>query len=370
MDEKSREMIRTVKSRIIACLDERQRLGTKEAGVTSPSKYWSDFCSFFDYMLWIPEESFSKLRLHTYHLTGDNYQTYYFKIGAELFKATRQELIKDVPSDYVLYEPEGGIGFLCGNGKLVSHDILRYQQVVNTLYRYGVISPVAKASEQRKLVLEIGGGYGGLAHHLLNICRNATYIIVDLPETLLFSASYLSLLNPQKMIYIYEGRDFPEFMRSGAIMSYDFVLLPNYKLDSLAHLRFDLVINVASLQEMRTSQAEEYLNFIRETCRGIFYSWNQDHQPRNKELSDLSDLLRERFELTEVLDWRTIKPCERMTTRRKLKLKLREMLKRMAILISLLDKPEDTGPDLPYKEYICKPLPLSKNADGKQERLE
>ncbi len=43
-----------------------------------PSQYWSDFCSAFDYMLELPEESFAKLRLHADHLTGDNYQTYYF----------------------------------------------------------------------------------------------------------------------------------------------------------------------------------------------------------------------------------------------------------------------------------------------------
>jgi hypothetical protein len=142
VDEKSREMIRTIKAKVIAMLEERQRLQTEETEVVSPSKIWSDSCSFFDYVLWLPEESFSKLRLHTYHLTGDNYQTYWLKRGVESFRDVWEELIEGIPWHYVLYEPQGGIGFPAGNGKSVSHDILRFQKVVNTLYRHGIISSI------------------------------------------------------------------------------------------------------------------------------------------------------------------------------------------------------------------------------------
>jgi len=141
MDENACEMIRNIKSRIIDMLEERQRLQNKELSVASPSKYWSDFCSFFDYMLWLPEESFSKIRLHTYHLTADNYQTYYFNVEASYFVSNWEELTKNIPSLYKIYEPEGGIGFSLGNGKVVSHDILRFQYIVLKLYiTIGIIS--------------------------------------------------------------------------------------------------------------------------------------------------------------------------------------------------------------------------------------
>jgi len=61
-------------------------------------------------MLWLLEECFSKLRLHTYHLTGDNYQTYYFGTPDSL-RPLWEECVKDIPSEYVLSEPAGGIGF-------------------------------------------------------------------------------------------------------------------------------------------------------------------------------------------------------------------------------------------------------------------
>jgi len=369
MEKRNHAKIRSIKSKVITMLRERQSLENNEMPIAAPSTYWSNICSHFDYMLGLSEESFAKLRLHTYHLTGDNYQSYYFGDPERFLKSSRLDVLtKDIPSTYILNEPEGGIGFRYDDGRFLSRDIVRYQRTVSTFYRYGILSDLLNASK-RCYVLDIGGGYGGLAHHLSNICRNATYILVDLPETLLFSASYLSLLNPQKKIYIYEPSDFPKIMRPGAVESYDFVLLPNYRLQSLTNLHFDLIINVASLQEMTTGQVEMTLDFIRDTCRGTFYSWNRDHQPRNKELSNLSELLRQRFDLIEVLDWEVNKTEKEIEAREKLKSKLREILKSIAILVGLLSRPEKASSthtpvsDLPYREYICKPLPPSHNSE-------
>ena len=351
MDENARDMIRDIKRKVVAMLQERQRLQSESIDLASPSKLWSEACCFFDYMLGLPEESFSKLRLHTYHFTGDNYQIYYFDTGAyaETLQAIRRPLIAGIPCEYVLYEPEGGIGFPCGNGKIVSQDILRFQQVVSTLYRYGIISSIANVGMQRKLVLDIGSGYGGLAYHLSNILGNVTCILVDLPETLLFAASYLSLLNPHKRTYVYSPSDFAESVRPDVITSFDFVLVPNYKLDELRHLRFDIEVNVASLQEMRTDQVNRYLDFIAQTCRGVFYSLNQDRHPKNAELGNLSEMLRARFELTEV-------PPGWPTRKGKMKLRLRQVLKSLAILTGLWDLPKGARAAPPYREYICKPL--------------
>jgi hypothetical protein len=356
MEESTRAQIRNIKSKVIAMLKERKYNETGEVSIASPSKYWSDFCSYFDYMLGLPEECFSKLRIHTYHLTADNYQIYYFGGQKQFMRASRLELLtENIPSEYILNEPEGGIGFHLDDKRFVSWDIVRYQRVVSTLYRHGVLSELC--AKDKNWVLEIGAGYGGLAYHLSRILKNATYIIVDLPETLLFSAAFLSLHNQR--FYMYDKNDFQDMMNSGAIYSYPFILLPNYKLDSLKELRFDLVVNVASLQEMRTDQAQVYLDFIRETCKGVFYSCNQDHQPRNSELVSLSDLLRERFDVLEVVDLIDAEN-RKLGTGKKIKLRVRNILVSLATVTGLLDKPVtpsgDDIPDLPDREYLCKPL--------------
>ena len=55
-----------------------ERTNGASAQVIAPSSYWSDFCTQFEYMLELATREFARLRNHTYHLTSDNYQTYYF----------------------------------------------------------------------------------------------------------------------------------------------------------------------------------------------------------------------------------------------------------------------------------------------------
>ncbi|HSB02853.1 MAG TPA: putative sugar O-methyltransferase [Anaerolineales bacterium] len=369
MEELDRMKIRDIKSKVTAMLEERQALESKDESVVAPSTFWSSICSYFDYMLDLPEEYFAKLRLHTHHLTGDNYQFYFFGDPKRFLVVYNVDgLTKDIPPALVINEPEGGIGFRYNDGRFLSRDIARYQKVITSFYRSGILSEQLNTSAQRRYVLEIGGGYGGLAHHVSNICGNITYIIVDLPETLLFSAAYLSLLNPQKKIHIYEPGDFQEASQFEAMGSCDFVLVPNYKLQALRRLRFDLAINMASFQEMRTSQVEEALDFIRETCTGVFYSLNRDRSSRNSELTDLSDLLKQRFSLLEVGGVDPNKAKGKIGARKKWKLRLVEILKKMAILVGLLDRPAKKDPapfevPLPYREYICRPLPLRQDCE-------
>ena len=233
--------------------------------------------------------SLSKIRLRTYHLTGDNYQTYSFGNRAAFLNYYGQWLSTNgLPKQHILSEPDDGIGFLLDDGRKVSADIARFQRTVSTLSRRGVLRELAHAGS-RPRIAEIGGGYGGLALHLSRILGDCQYVLIDLPETLVFSASYLVLHAPAKRLYLYDPED---TIDSATLAGFDFVLLPDYRLDALGGFEFDLVINVASMQEMKVDQIERYLEFIRATCRGVFYSCNRDHQNRNDELASLFDVMR------------------------------------------------------------------------------
>ena len=319
----------SLKTGVAAMLQERARLPPGAA----PSSYWSETCSAFDYMLGLPNEAFGKLRVHTYHLTGDNYQYYVFHQGEIRLWKTWQSLTAGLPTEYVLFEPEGTVqsmGFQTTDGRRVSHDILRFQEIVTTLYRESALTRLPP----RPMILEIGGGYGGLAHHLSRLTSPQTYIIVDLPETLLFSGAYLSLLNPDKRVTLYDAND-PEHDLDG-----DFVLVPNYRLSLLKSRRFDMAFNIASMQEMRTDQAEAYLAFIAETCRGMFYCHNLDRLPLNTELTSLVNLLHTYFDVTEI---------PRPAARRR---RLRATLKSIAALVGLADREVATPP---YRTFLCRP---------------
>ena len=359
MDEVEKAKIRDIKRKVTGMIEERQHLESDIAEVKSPNEYWSDVCSSFDYMLGLPEESFSNLKVHTYHITGDSYLHYDGHRDAAAFRSAvdLDGMTKDIPAEMVLNEPDDGIGFSYDDGRFVNIDVLRYQRVVNTLYRRGIIADLASDNpEQRSVVLEIGGGYGALAHHLSNILGKATYVIVDLPETLLFSAAYITLHNPDKKIYLYDSDDFSSLIDSGEVKAYDFVLIPNYKLDSLDDWSFKLAINMISFQEMSASQVHEYLDFIRERCTGVLYCWNMDSHVQNTDLMSMAEMLNGRFDFVEA--GQPDKGPSRTS-------RLVDGLKSIASTVGLANPPQRTGSVAIYitrgREYICSPLPVGQS---------
>jgi len=331
----------------------RAMVGEKQSSVQDnarqrPSHYWADFTSFFDYMGDLSPRSLAKLRLHTYHLTSDNYQTYYFENRRAFFDFYGPWLATDgLPAEHILSEPEDGIGFRLEDGRFVSADIARFQRSVATLSRQGILDELTRSAISPRII-EIGGGYGGLALHLSEILKTCRYFIVDLPETLLFSASYLVLQAPAKRLYLYEPGD---RFDAEALAGFDFLLLPDYRLDALTGFDFDLAINIASMQEMRVDQIEWYLDFIRRSCRGVFYSCNRDRQNRNDELPSLFELMRSRFALTEVRAPAPPPPPLKVRARRRLKRSLR----RVAQAIGLVEAGNE-GPTVepfPTVEHLC-----------------
>jgi hypothetical protein len=319
-------------------------------------------------MLALPDEYFAKLRLHTHHLTGDHHWSYMMS-GAAFARATGlQELTEGIPPDLVLDEPAGGMGIMLDNSRFVSTDSIRFQRVVNTLYRESILDALRQpAGASRLSILEIGAGYGGLAHHLSNILGNTTYVIVDLPEVLLFSAAYLTLFNETKTLYLYNQADFSPFIDSSEAKLYDFILIPNYRLEALRRWTFDFALNMDSFQEMSEEQVAFYLDFIRDTCKGVLYSKNRESY--NRELSSLTELLMLRFAMHTVTSSLYAPPPQPVGIRL-IRLKLRRALKSMVISVGMLDRLRQWGiapPLTPYtgpREYICTPLQPSPPAQA------
>jgi putative sugar O-methyltransferase len=125
---------------------------------------------------------------------------------------------------------------------------------------------------QRPVVLEIGGGFGGLAHHLLNCNPGIKYIGLDLPEHLLIQTYYLSSIFPDAKIFTY-GKDSSPIDRN-ILEHYDIVLLPNFELPRIASGIIDLIVNVRSLSEMPYNTISEYYMQIDRIGRLFFFHEN------------------------------------------------------------------------------------------------
>lgn len=125
---------------------------------------------------------------------------------------------------------------------------------------------------QTPIVVEIGGGFGGLAYHLLRCRPSIKYIGFDLPENILIQTYYLSCTFPNRRIFTYQGDSNP--INRELLNQNDIVLLPNFELPRVESLIADLIINVRSLSEMSDDTITEYFMQIDRIGRLFFYHEN------------------------------------------------------------------------------------------------
>ncbi len=184
----------------------------------------------------------------------------------------------------------GEMGWLVGD-YIVNYDNWVYLQRVALLHEAGILQRLRDvARERRPRILEIGGGYGGLAFLLSRLVPAATYTIVDLPESLAFSSIYLSVLHPGDAVSLPgTGSDIEPDAR--------FCLCPNFLLADLLAVSgpFDLVINTNSMNEMTAAQIDIYCRAIATTLdrNGIFFEHNADANPYG--VANLTQLISPHF---------------------------------------------------------------------------
>ena len=267
------------------------------------SRYWQQEVEGFDYLFDASPLVIAKLREHGYHLTGlrpYEYREHHADYARRF--ATKLRRLKDVdPSG--LFVPEspvlGGFGHRI-DGQLVNLDTLRFYECLIALDRAGVIEQLRAPGRHR--VLEIGAGYGGFAYQIKTLFPDISYTIVDLPPTLLFSATYLKAVFPDAHMKFYgevaHDALFDDLDRV------DFLFLPAHAFSRLPIPQADVAVNLASFQEMTTGQVTAYVQKLADSgCRQL-YSLNRDRSRYNPELSTVTEIIETRYrvERLEVLD--------------------------------------------------------------------
>lgn len=111
-------------------------------------------------------------------------------------------------------------------------------------------------------VVEIGGGYGGMAYWLLQM-TDLRYAIVDLPAVNVLQGYFLSQALGDSHVSFY-GEPAARV-----------AILPTHALADI-DLPFDVLANKDSMPEIPEPALREYLRWARAGCRGIFYSYNQE----------------------------------------------------------------------------------------------
>jgi hypothetical protein len=200
------------------------------------------------------------------------------------------EVIAHLPEILHITPPNvfGEVGWVA-DGKIINHDTHAYLERVVLLAECGKLwelrnrtpegSALGQGPGRRPCILEIGGGFGGLAYHLRKLVPHARYVIVDIPEALLVSSIYLSTLFPEGDNVLVTPDQLHLLQKDSA----GFTFVPNFLFDECctSGREFDLVLNTLSMSEMTERQVSYYAEGIRRLLgqRGVFFEQNQDNRP-------------------------------------------------------------------------------------------
>ncbi len=268
---------------------------TSEVG--SPSAYWSEELGLIDYMADATPLIVRKLRHHAFWITGLRAYDYRVQDDAkrELFETRFRALESLGGRDLVVPEPEalGGFGYRIDGG-LHNLDTLKFQEVLTGMRLAGFLD--ALKAETRPVIVEIGGGWGGLAYQLKTLIPHALYVIVDLPELFLFSSVYLSAMLPHTK-QVFWGAD---ENATTAWRDADVVYVPNTQAEAMAGFGPSLVLNVASFQEMTGEQVEAYAALAALARCPKLYSLNRDRSRYNSQLTNVREVLGRHYRLRDI----------------------------------------------------------------------
>jgi putative sugar O-methyltransferase len=152
------------------------------------------------------------------------------------------------------------------DGRLVSQDLATSIAEINCFWPW--LPETVQAPIE---VLEIGGGYGRLAHTIFQTRPVRRYMIVDIPPALQICAHYMSRLMPN--LRVFHARSFERWEDvSQEINASDLVFLFPHQLQLLPNGYVDASLAVSSLHEMRLSQANSYLAEMGRVSRRVIYS--------------------------------------------------------------------------------------------------
>ncbi len=126
---------------------------------------------------------------------------------------------------------------------------------------------VRESITQPLRVVEIGGGYGGLAYWLRALLgdRVERYAIVDLPETLIVQSAFLGKTHHGVSLW---GEEV-----DNKVCPYE--LVPHFALDSITFTP-NLIVNQDSFPEMPESEVRKYVEWAAQNLDGLFFSCNQE----------------------------------------------------------------------------------------------
>jgi hypothetical protein len=162
----------------------------------------------------------------------------------------------------------GGFGYDL-RGERCNEDTVKFFKAIGALHDGGVLGACRRAT-QRRVVWEIGGGWGGFAYQFKTICPNITYLITGIPDVLLVSAVYLSSIFPGARCRFVDGSSMNDVWHGWEDV--DFIFAPEAALATLQPPRIDLTLDIMALRNMCESRVRSHVQRAFDLGSRYFYS--------------------------------------------------------------------------------------------------
>jgi putative sugar O-methyltransferase len=115
-------------------------------------------------------------------------------------------------------------------------------------------------------VVEIGGGFGGMAYYLLRDRPGTTYVDFDVPESIALTSYYLLKAFPQLSFLLYGEEE----LTKEAISRADVVLMPAFELAGMPAGSVDVTFSSHAMSDLSHGALVDYLKNIANMTRNYF----------------------------------------------------------------------------------------------------
>ena len=174
------------------------------------------------------------------------------------------------------------------NNTIIAPDSPRHYHHAKILKRWG------ERVSSKPVILEIGGGYGGVAHYYSQLLKDFCYINCDLEDSLIISYYFLKtsfLSVGETLDRLCEWR----FDKDISHTASDFVFVPAHNFEAI-HMAPDIVYNCNSFSEMTEDQVDKYFWLIRKLSPKIIFHQNAVHpEEEQREILGVRELSADKF---------------------------------------------------------------------------
>jgi hypothetical protein len=126
--------------------------------------------------------------------------------------------------------------------------------------------------QEKAVVAEIGGGYGGMAYYLLRSRKNLTYLNFDVPESIALASYYLAKAFPNQKFVFYQERE----IEAGNFDQDGVILMPAFQLAKMPAQTIDIAFSSHAMSDLSASAVDRYLGDIIHMTRARFIDVGHD----------------------------------------------------------------------------------------------